>query len=356
MSTVLRWLRRGVIGSLALVLVLLAVALLYRSASQWRTAAATRIEKENGIESLEAVELGGVEQWIYLRGHDRSKPVLLFLHGGPGTSEMPLARDFGLRLEEHFVVVHWDQRGAGKSCTSEIPNDSLRLPQYLADTAELVELLRRRFGVEKIFLLGHSWGSVLGVLTVQRQPELFHAYVGLGQVVDIRRGEEISYRFVLDRAKAEGNAKALEELATVRPPYSSMDDLMLQRNWLSHYRGDVLEGGAIRKIVQAVLFAPEYSALDAISFYGCVVNSLDQAWDDLANIDFVHQAPRLEVPVYFFTGRHDYNTPFELVEDYYEILEAPHKEIVWFENSAHMANLEEPDRFQDLLIQKLLPR
>ncbi len=354
MSGVLHWLKRALIAVVALVVVLLAGGLVYRGVSQWRVVAATRIETPNGVESLEAVELGGVEQWLYLRGNDRDKPVLLYVHGGPGAPEMAYARDFGLRLEEHFVVVHWDQRGAGKSCTSDVPDDSLRLEQYLADTVELVELLRRRFGVERVFLLGHSWGSVLGVLTAQRHPELLHAYIGMGQVVNMRRGEEISYRFVLDRAKAENNDEALRELAAVHPPYPDTADLLVQRSWLSHYRGDFYAGGAFSKLVQGALLAPEYSFLDLLSFYPCVLNSIDQAWGDLQELDFIRSVPRLEVPVYFLTGRHDYNTPFELVESYYEILDAPHKEIIWFEHSAHSPNLEEPERFQEVLIHNIL--
>ena len=125
----------------------------------------------NGIESLENVEMGGVEQTIYLRGHDRNNPVMLFVHGGPGVPETAVARTFGLRLEEHFVVVHWDQRGAGNSCSPDVPDESLRLQQYLTDTAELVNLLRSRFGVEKIYLVGHSWGSILGVLIAELRNE-----------------------------------------------------------------------------------------------------------------------------------------------------------------------------------------
>lgn len=354
MNNVLRWFARGLIGVIVLSIVLAAVAIVYGSLSQRRIAQATRIEKPDGIESLERVLLGGVEQTIYLRGHDRRKPVLLFLHGGPGAPEMPAAREFGLRLEEHFVMVHWDQRGAGNSCTSEIPDESLHLEQFLEDTLALIDLLRKRFGVEKIYVVGHSWGSILGALTAQRHPELFHAYIGIGQVVDMRRGEELSYRFVLERAKAEANDEALEELATLRPPYASTQDLMRQRAWLGHYHGDYYRGNAIRAFARSIFFSPEYSFAKKLSFYPCAINSLDQAWDDLQDIDFIRDIPRLEMPVFFFTGRHDYNTPFELVEEYYEVLEAPHKEIVWFENSAHMPNIEEPELFQDLLIRKLL--
>ena len=355
MNPALRWLRRGLIGVGILALVLVAGALLYGGISQWHLASSTRIDTPNGIESMENVEIGGVEQTIYLRGHDRNAPVMLFVHGGPGVPETAVARTFGLRLEEHFVVVHWDQRGAGNSCSPDIPDESLRLEQYLTDTAELVNLLRSRFGVEKIYLVGHSWGSILGVLIAERHPELFHAYVGMGQVVNMKRGEDISYRFVLDRAQAEGNEKALEELAAIHPPYTTTQELLAQRAWLSHYHGDAYGGGGTLELVKGILFSPEYSISKKLSFYGCAINSVDQAWSDVQKIDFIRDVPQLDVPVYFFAGRHDYNTPFELVEEFSSTLDAPHNEIVWFENSAHSPNLEEPDRYQEILIQKVLP-
>jgi pimeloyl-ACP methyl ester carboxylesterase len=312
------------------------------------------IEGPNAIASLEAVRLGEVDQWLLMRGRDRSSPVLLYVHGGPGGPFTSLAREYSSRLEEHFVVVHWDQRGAGKSCSSDVPDESLRLEQYVADTLELVEWLRTRFGVEKIYLLGHSWGSVLGVLAVQRHPSLFEAYIGLGQVVDQRRGEEISYRWVVGRAEAEGNDEALGELREIQPPYRRLDELILQRKWLGHYGGAVYEGGFVPRFVRALFTSPEYTLWEKLSFYGCFLNSIEKVWFDLEGIDFIRSARKLDVPVYFFAGRHDYNTPFELVVEWAEMLEAPHVEIVWFEDSAHNALIEEPERFQDELIDRVL--
>ncbi len=313
------------------------------------------IEGQAAVASLEPVRIGGVNQWLSIRGRDASKPVLLFLHGGPGTTNIPSSHASSLLLEEHFVVVQWDQRGAGKSCTSEVADESLNLEQYLSDTLELVEFLRRRFDQQKIYLVGHSWGSVLGTLTVQRHPELFHAYVGVGQVVDVHRGEALSLHFVEERARAEGNPEALADLAGIQPPYTSLQDLMLQRKWLGYYHGDRLAGGGVANIVKTVLLAREYTLMEKLVYYGCVMNSLEQAWDDIAGLDFISSVGRLEVPVYFFTGRHDYNVPFELVEEWVGVLDAPHVEIVWFENSAHLMPDEEPERFQDVLINRVLP-
>jgi pimeloyl-ACP methyl ester carboxylesterase len=308
---------------------------------------------DGGIDSLEYVELGGVEQAIYVRGHDPSKPVMLFLHGGPGSPTTPFARRTGTELEKSFVVVHWDQRGAGNSCTSAVPNESLNLEQYLADTLELIQYLRTRFDEERIVLVGHSWGSILGVMTAQRHPQLLDAYVGMGQVVNLKRNEEVSYAYVVSRAKTEKNEEALEELGKIAPPYALREDLLAQRKWLSYYQGDVHSGNGMQIFAQAVIASPEYDLSAKLSFLSCVWNSIDQAWDEVESVDFLSTALSLEVPVFFFAGRHDYNTPFELVEEYFEALSAPHKEMVWFENSAHSPNVEEPDRYQELMFEKL---
>jgi pimeloyl-ACP methyl ester carboxylesterase len=339
----LEWAGIAIAGLVLLVLVLALVP-----------ASTPEIEGENAIASLEPVQIGGVEQWLLVRGQDTTRPVLLYLHGGPGSAFMPMAREFSSRLEEHFVVVHWDQRGAGKSCSSDVPNESLRVEQYLADTLELVNLLRERFDVEKIYLLGHSWGSGLGVLTVQAHPELFHAYVGLGQIVNMRRNEEISYEFVVEQARAEGNQEALDALAKIHPPYPSIEELGIQRQWLGHYRGDFHAGGGIARLAGLTMSADEYTLADKLFYLPCMFNVVQHAWHEIQPLDFLRDVRRLEVPVYLFTGRHDYNTPFELVEEWAANLQAPHVEIVWFEESAHMACLEEPERFQSELIDRVL--
>jgi len=169
-----------------LILILVALSLIPTKTNQ--------IEGDNAIASLESVQIGGIEQWLSIRSEDKSNPILLYLHGGPGMGYIPLASDFSSLIEKRFVVVHWDQRGGGKTCGSDTPNSTLNIEQYLTDTFELVNYLRKRFNQQKIYLVGHSWGSVLGVKMAQGYPELFHAYVGLGQVVDMNRGETISYQ------------------------------------------------------------------------------------------------------------------------------------------------------------------
>jgi pimeloyl-ACP methyl ester carboxylesterase len=336
---------------------LVAVLVIMSLASMSCAGRTPAIATPHGIASLEKVKLGGVEQWILVRGNDVKAPVLLFVHGGPGSPEMPLARQFGPGLEKSFVVVHWDQRGAGKSFHSGIPPESMNVAQFIADAHELALLLRARFAADKIYLVGHSWGSLLGILTVHQYPELFYAYVGIGQVVELSRNEAISYQFVLNQAETRNKPLAAANLKRIGPPpYSGMAELMVQRRYLSKFGGAVYkkpEGGGM---VSRALKSTEYTPLDYLRYAGGTYFSIKQMWDEVLTYNLFEQVPSLDVPVYFFEGRHDYNTPWELVQEYYDKLDAPRgKTLIWFEDSAHSPNLEEPERFADMLTTRVLP-
>ncbi len=345
----LRWVKYLLVAAL-LVCLVGSGYVLYR---QHQTATTITISAPEGIESMETVNLGGVDQQIYLRGYDQSNPVLLFLHGGPGASEMVPLRHYNRALEDYFVVVHWDQRGTGKSFSNTIPHDSINLDQIVNDSIELTQKLRERFSEEKIFLAGHSWGSIVGVHAVDRNPEYYYAYAGVGQAVNFVQAEKISYQFTLDRARALDNQRALEELEEIGPPPYTGDDFAerigVQRKWLFRFGGEVYgETDNTRYmlgLLQMHLFAPEYSVTDIVNLVRGSNLSSRLMWDDLLATDLPEQVAELEIPVYFLTGRHDYVTVFEKVEKYYEILHAPHKELVWFETSAHSPNFEEPEEF-----------
>ncbi len=336
----------GVVGSLG--------ALAYRAWCQAQTSAATRIDTPNGIETLEEVALNDSKQWLYIRGQDRNNPVLLFLHGGPGMTEMPVARLFGLELEKYYTVVHWDQRAAGKSRVSEPDVSGLTIELYLEDTLSLVNLLRERFDQKKIYLIGHSWGSILGVLTVRDHPELFHAYIGMGQTISIKAGEQHAYDFVMSRALEENNEEALNELKHIRPPYDAdFSELFIHRKWLNWY-GGAISDDVDREALVAYLTSPEYTLLDAINMESRGFEITEHLWPEMTQIDFLRQAPKLDVPVFFFVGRNDHQTPQVLVEAYFDVLQAPMKKLFWFENSAHAPNFAEPELFQALLINEVL--
>jgi len=342
---------RTVLKALGALLLAIAVALLL----WWLVPAATApIDGPNAIAALERVSLGGAEQTILVRGRDRAKPVLLYVHGGPGFAQLPIAPGYSELLERHFVVVHWDQRGAGASC-ADTDSAALTQERIVADTIELSEQLARRFGGGKIFLLGHSWGSVVGALAVQQRPDLFYAYVGLGQVVNGRRNEELSYRFVVEEAERREDEEALAELGRIHPPYPTPKELGVQRRWLAAYRGSIYATDRAREALPAALFGREYTLATRLRFFSCFQRSLERLWAGLDGFDAIAQIPRLDVPVFLFTGRHDWNTPWPLIEEWGAALAAPQVELVWFEEAGHVPPIEAPEEFQRRLIEKLTP-
>jgi pimeloyl-ACP methyl ester carboxylesterase len=309
----------------------------------------------HAIAALERVTLGGFPQTVLLRGRDQRHPVLLYVHGGPGFAHLPIASYYAGRLEERFVVAHWDQRGAGASCEGA-DFSALTRERIVADAIELIETLARRFGGGgKVFLLGHSWGSVVGALVAQQRPDLLHAYVGLGQVVNGRRNEELSYRWVVEEAERREDEEALAELGAVHPPYATTRELGVQRRWLNAYRGSIHAMGQARTALPAALFGREYTLGTRLRFFGCFQRSLARLWGGLDGFDTLEQIPRLAVPVFLFTGRHDWNTPYPLVEEWAARLEAPHVEVVWFDGAGHFPPLEAPGEFQRLVLEKLTP-
>ena len=342
-----------------LAVLLMGTGLLHVSYKKHQVRSAFAINTVNGIETLEPVVLGEVEQWISIRGTNTENPVLLFLHGGPGGSALPKLRHYHQDLEEHFTLVNWDQRGAGKSYSSQIPEDSFTIDQFVSDTHQLTLQLMERFETEKIYLMGHSWGTVIGMKAVYQRPELYHAYFGTAQVVNPARGESISYYYTLESAYADNNKKAVEELRTAGPAQYEIDDtfwdkLLVQRKWLSYYGGAVYNNKNLFPD-SLNLFAPEYSLMDFFNLKRGNQSSVHHLWDELLTVNLTEQVPEVEVPVYFLTGRHDYIVPFELVEEYYHLLKAPSKELIWFENSAHSPIFEEIELFQQILIQNIRP-
>lgn len=331
------------------ILLLVIIFLLFLSRSY-----TPKIKGSNSVASLEEIDLGGIKQTILIRSQDTSNPILLFLHGGPGSPLMPFAHVADRELEEKFIVVHWDQRGAGKSYTKNTKPADLTIEQYLSDTYELINYLRNRFGKEKVFLLGHSWGTYLGIMTAYRHPELLHAYIGIGQVINMPIGETISYNFVMKKARTANNQKAIRDLEGIGlPPYDNYQELLTERNWLTSYRGMIHNRSLFRTITDALL-SPEYSIWDHFNEFKGRDFSLSCVWGDFQKVSIQDTIATLKIPIYFLEGRYDYCVPSVLVEEYVDKLDAPRKEIIWFEKSAHMINIEETSLYQDVLINKIL--
>jgi pimeloyl-ACP methyl ester carboxylesterase len=299
--------------------------------------------------------LGGAEQYVLIRGRDRSAPLLIILHGGPGSSETALFRAFNNALEDAFVVVYWDQRGAGRSYAASIDPASMTTERFLADLDELVDAMLARFGRRKAVLLGHSWGSVLGVLYAERHPQKVAAYVGVGQVADMAESEAQSYAFTLAEAQRRRHRRALKALAAIGPPPHDERQVGVERRWLMAFGGAFGPGFSLPRTIWRALRTPESSPLDLVRLLQGSMFSLKRLWPELIAVNLRRDARRLATPVFFILGRHDMQVVAGLGAAYFDELEAPHKELFWLENSGHFLPFEEPAAFNRVLIDVVRP-
>jgi pimeloyl-ACP methyl ester carboxylesterase len=309
------------------------------------------------IATLEEVELNGSQQWISIRGQDVNQPVVLFLAGGPGGSQLATARRTLAGLEEHFVVVNWEQPGAGKSFDA-VDRSTLTPERYIRDGLALVSHLRERFDEEKVYVLGESWGSALGIWMVQREPESFHAFVGTGQMVAFLETDLICYEFALRRAEERGDAQKVSELQRQGPPPYYGDGVALKEAaFLMETFNAMNANSAINDDGFKTfddLAGPEYGLYDKVNWFRGVLDTLGLVMPQLWEVDLREQARHLDVPVYFLIGRHDVNAPPALTEEYYGLLSAPHKELIWFEHSGHGPWVSESARFVDVMVNTVL--
>lgn len=316
------------------------------------------IVDENGtplagsIASLERVTLNGRKEWVSFRGADVSAPLLLFLAGGPGGTDLAAARRTLGELEKHFVVIGWDQPGAGKSYGA-IAHEKLNLDIYLDDASALLDLVRARFGRDKVFVLGESWGSFLGARLALRRPDAVAAFFGTGQMVAFKENDIACYQLMLAWARERGDAKKTAELERQGPPpyygpgVAAKLSAFLLDTWpyMREKFGVASSGDTIGDIM-----SPEYGLIDKIHYITGVLETIDAFYPKLWSEDLRVSAPRLEMPAFFLIGRHDINASIPLFMDYFGKLEAPRKEVAWFERSGHNPWSSERERFVEELV------
>ena len=319
-----------------------------------------KIVSEHGIEESTLVEIGGIKQAISVRGRDTRNPILLVVHGGPASPEMPHAFTFQSPWEDYFTVVEWDQRGAGKTYAANNPSamkGTLTIARMSQDTVELTNYLRSRFHKPKIFLLGHSWGSILGATVAHEHPELLYAYIGVGQVVNNRRSEELGYQATVAAAQADHNEGALRDLATLTPypnDATTFQNIALERKWLEYYGGVAWRRHGFDWVAHTWDLSPDYSEADLDAIRAGGQFSFVELLPQLLAVNFVNLTD-FRCPILLFTGRHDLSVSHEVAAEWYQKLQAPEKKLVWFENSAHLPMLEEPGRFLFHLITDVRP-
>jgi pimeloyl-ACP methyl ester carboxylesterase len=339
---------KGVLAALGLCLVAFLGLVAWHLVTHGRTPPivdANGVVVPGSVASLERMQLGGVPQSVLIRGRSTKNPVLLFLHGGPGMPAMYLAHAWQRPLEDDFTVVQWDRRGAGKSYFGDIPPRYLTVRRLLDDTYELTNILRGRFAQDRIFLVGHSWGTYLGMLAVRERPDLFRAYVGVGQMTGPGHGDTASARlqaeFIRREAARRGVPEAVREL--------DAGGRSVVEKWVFRFGGEVHDATSWWPLMRLGLQAPEYTLGDVLRIpKGLRLYARNMTYDvpaDTLGVDVTS----VGVPVYIIAGQWDETTPSELAERYYERLEAPKKGFFWFERSAHFPFLEEPKRFAEVM-------
>lgn len=305
------------------------------------------------IATLEKVNLNGTEQWITVRGHDVTKPVLLYLGmGGPGGGGFA-TRTLFEPLEDEFVVVAWDEPGTGKSYHA-LPIEDLTPQRFVEDAHALTLMLRERFHQDKIYIYGVSWTSILGIWLAQQYPDLYHAYIGNGQMINTTENDVMGYDLALQYLAEKGDTAALEALRKNGPPPYNGKDLVSKYVAYIDVLNDYMNAPRYALIVPVVPFiAPEYGYVDKLNHTLGLIQSFKVVYPQLQDLDFTTQATRLEVPVYIFLGRHDVNAMTSLVEEYYQVLEAPHKELIWLE-SGHGLEESNLPQFVDVMVNRVL--
>jgi pimeloyl-ACP methyl ester carboxylesterase len=342
--------RRGIAVATGLVLLVLA-AFVARPATTDPIVDADGESVPGSVAELTRVEIGGHDLVLMIRGRSVDNPVLLFLAGGPGGSELGAMRRHSQALEDDFVVVTFDQRGTGKSYDQLDPTTSLTLDRAVADTLEVTDYLRGRFGQEQIYLAGQSYGSALGVLAVQRRPDLFAALVGVGQMVSPAETDQIFYRDTLAWARDIGNTDLVDTLTSSGPP--PYEDLLDYEPVLT-YEKDVYpyshEGNSEGSGQMAEnIVVGEYTLLEQAHVFAGFLDTFSVIYPQMQDIDFRTQATSLEVPVYLAQGAHEARGRAEPAQEWFDLLKAPSKQLVVFDTSGHRPLWEQPAEFQDLM-------
>src|SRR5215831_9745456 len=327
---------RGFLFAAASVVVLAAGGLGYHAWRQFENAKALAINRAIGIEETMFVPLGGVEQWIQIRGDDRKNPVLLFVHGGPGSTISPVS-SLLRPWERSFCVVMWDQRDAGKTFVRNGPVREMSLPRVAQDGIELAQFLRHHLGKRKIIVLGHSWGTMVGLTMVHERPDLFSAYVGTGQVVSIAEKEPIDYARTMARLRAAGDKEGIRKLeAAGPPPYRSEDPMRVERS-LSERHDIPSERDLFRNMVPIALFAPDWSLWDIYRSLQALKYAEDATFDADATYDARRLGTDYPLPFFIINGSEDHVTPTDLARRFFDTIRAPKKQFVALEGAGHSA-------------------
>jgi len=304
------------------------------------------------------IEIGGLQQGFFIRTENPENPVLLFLHGGPGSPELAysVAYEWSERLEKYFTVCYWDQRGAGLSFNSSIDDATMNVKQFVEDARQMTEYLQHRFNREKIYLMGHSWGSYLGIKIIEKYPENYLAYIGIGQISNQLESVKLAYDYLLQLATEKNDTKTLDLLKKFdrqAPDFPNADYLMVANQLMNEYGiGLSHQSISMFSLIKNMLFFKGYTLSEKINYFNGTLFSL-KLFDNAMNDNLFESSASFSVPVFFVQGKYDFVTSYTLARDYLDKIEAPQKAFFTFDNAAHAPNLEEPDKFMQTVRQIL---
>lgn len=313
---------------------------------------------EDSISEKVFVNIGGVEQGMFLKGRNVNNPVLLFVHGGPCFPEYFLAEKYFSGIEDSFTVCYWEERGGGLSYSPDVTADSLTMEQLESDTIEVTNYLRERFGREKVYLMAHSGGTTFAIQAAAKSPELYAAYIGVSQITSQAESEKIAYEYLMEQYKASGNAKMVKKLEKypvlesdtyVVPFYKS-----LVRDQSMHELGvGTMHNmrSVVKDIFIPVMTCKAYTIEEKMKIWRSKFSFIKKTEiaDQLFENDITEKVPKLEIPVYFLSGAYDLTVNYELSEAYLKQLQAPVKGFYIFHQSAHSPIFEESDKVQRIL-------
>ena len=356
----------------------IATLLLVRKRIQKEKAARYQVLNPDGIDVLEPVKIQGVKQWLHIRGRNRENPVLLFLHGGPGLSHIGWFDEIQRPWEEHFTVVQWDQRLAGKSyLPAKKYAHTVTNEQLLTDAESVIEYIRRTLNKDRIFLMGWSYGTCLGMKIVKRHPEWLYAYIGIGQTTSTMDGYREEHALLLNHANKTGDKNLIEKLQLMMPhpdPLNKMSSVGKNSGFiaaeLSKIGKRTLRYKSITQwfdmVKLGILTSPHYSLLEiwrlsilwlphSAKFAGFQPGH--PFGEEFMAVDLPRElGAKFDVPIFFFSSEHNWHVPYTLSDDWFKKIEAPYKEQIWFSESAHFIHYEEAGRFLEMLISKVLPK
>jgi pimeloyl-ACP methyl ester carboxylesterase len=314
---------------------------------------ANRTVVPGSIAEIKYLRIGGVHQWVMIRGRSRANPPLILLYGGPGMPETGFFRYFNAALEDVFTVVYWEQRGSGRSFARTIPRSSMTVERFVADLDELVDFVRDRLGSEEVAILGHSWGSLLGALYAHRFPEKVATYVGVAQIGDWPAAEASSYAVALSTAQRLRDRRAIRKLQAIGPPPYDWRSVFAERTLVQRLDGQ-LNARTLWTMAQ-MLRATEVSIIDVPDIIRGFRFTFEAMWPEASVLNLVDLVPALQIPVFFFLARKDHFVPVETSLAYYDALTAPSKRLVWFEESGHELFADEPAKFNASMLELVRP-